>query len=248
MNEESAYTVTRRGDTPIAEFTIARPGRANALSHEVLDGLIATLRRLPAGCDALLIAGSAAVFSAGADLGCVAGKCGDSRAVQSLIDELIETIETAPYPVAALYDGPCVGAAVEISLACDVRLATARGSLRIPATEIGTIYRPEGLENLSRRLPPLALQSMLLMGNRIPARLAQSWGLLEVFDDADSAIDELIDTVARINRKPGTFAGQKASLRTLLHTQQLPEQARLVIAGIRNASKECNNDRVKVGS
>ena len=248
MSNEASYSVTRRGDGPIAVFTIDRPGRANALSHNVIDGLLATLHDLPAGCDALLISGSATVFSAGADLGCVAGECGDSRPVQQLLDRLIEAIETAPFPVAVLYEGPCVGAAVELSLACDVRLATLRGSLRIPATEIGTVYRAQGIENLARRLSPPALQSMLVMGDRIPATRAQAWGLLEVFGDGEAAKDELTDKIARINRNPGTFADQKTCLRNVINAQQLPEQARVAVTAIREAREAHKNDRAKVGS
>lgn len=248
MSNGSSFSVTRHGDGPIAVFTIERPSRANALSHDVIDGLLAALRDLPTGCEAMLISGSATVFSAGADLGCVAAECGDSRPVQRLLDELIEAVETAPFPVAVLYEGPCVGAAVELSLACDVRLATSRGSLRIPATEIGTVYRAQGIENLARRLSPPALQSMLVMGDRIPAVRAQAWGLLEVVDDGEAAMNELTDKVARINREPGTFADQKAALRSVIHAQKLPEQVRLAITAIRNARKAHKNVRVKVGS
>jgi len=234
MSDTAEFTVTRDEGASIAVFTITRPARANALSHAVLDGLIGTLRALPEHCRGVLLDSDGPVFSAGADLGCVKGNCADARPVQDLIDELVDTIESAPFPVAAFLDGKVVGAAVEVVSSCDIRLATPRAVLRIPATEIGTIYRPAGLENLSRRLPFVALQSMLLLGNTVSAGLAESWGLVEQVPDRTAAVAALTGKLTRLSQRPGSFAAQKASLTAVAHAIRLPEETRQIIAEIRN--------------
>jgi len=81
----------------------------------------------------------------------------------------------------ALIDGPCLGASLELALACDYRLALAR-----PTTELGFPDVRDGLVPCwggTQRLPRLvgthrSLQ-MLLSGEPISARLARRWGLVD---------------------------------------------------------------------
>ncbi|MEE2059011.1 enoyl-CoA hydratase/isomerase family protein [Rhodococcus artemisiae] len=232
MNEH--FSVTRTSEGTTALFTITRPERANALSHQVIDGLRTTVEYLPDGCDALVIMGSPTVFSAGADLGCVRGKCHDSRPIQPMLDELTAAIETAPFPVVALIEGPCVGAAVELSLTCDARIGTADASFRIPATEIGTVYRAGGVENLYRRLPFVALQSMLLLGSAVSAEKAQAWGLIDTVDGRKEALKTVDALVDRIRPRPQVFAAQKASLGIAARVISLSDEAHRQITDIRN--------------
>jgi len=245
---ENQFTLTRHPDGPVAIFTITRPDRANALSHTVVDGLIAALETLPEDCEALLIAGNATVFSAGADLGCVRGRCADPRPIQPLLDALTTAIQAAPFPVAALIDGPCVGAAVELVLTCDARFATTGASLRIPATEIGTVYRSTGVENLRRRLPFVALQSLLLFGNTIPAAHAQAWGLVESVANRDAAVAEFLVKLTRISTRPGVFAAQKASLNVAAGAVSLSAESHKAITDIRNENAGSQAPQVEMQS
>jgi enoyl-CoA hydratase/carnithine racemase len=66
-------------------------------------------------------------------------------------------LETIDQLVVALVDGFCLGGGLQLALACDLRIATDRATLAIPASrEVGTGGRPSldtGWFPLGRRDP-----------------------------------------------------------------------------------------------
>lgn len=86
-------------DAPVARLTLNRPEKRNALSLELMEELIATLRQLGADPDVRVIVVDAVgpVFSAGHDLSEMIGR--DVAFYQRLFDvctELMETIHGLP--------------------------------------------------------------------------------------------------------------------------------------------------------
>ncbi len=65
------------------------------------------------------------------------------------IDESIETIYEFPRPTVAKIDGFCLGAGLEVTLACDIRIATEGSRLGSPEIELGLIPGGGGTQRLT---------------------------------------------------------------------------------------------------
>lgn len=152
----------------VREVCISAPERRNALSRQVLARLHADFATLPDGITAVVLSGDGEVFSAGADFRELTG----TRADLAFDEELAATIaavRAAPVPVLAAIEGPCLGAAVELALACDLRIAGAGAWFQVPAVELGLLYQPRFIARLHRTLPRDLLTRLLLLGQRFTA-------------------------------------------------------------------------------
>ncbi len=209
---ETGVTLTDASGIVVA--TLDRPTKANALTPSMLTALTAAVSALDPAAPGLVIQGQHGRFSGGIDLAAArAGSADAAGSAQSLLSALVEAIASCPAPVAALIDGACVGGAVELAVSCDVRIGTTGATFRIPATEIGIVYRPEGCATLAGRLGTDVLRPLLLLGSKLDAPAALAAGLLDaVVDDPLAAAAQLF---ARLGSVPGTFAAQKRALRVL---------------------------------
>ena len=98
--------------------TIDRPGKANALTGAMLEGLCEAAST-PPGCTALVLTGAGHVFSAGADLEQARSGLATSPLWELLSSRLVE----APVLTVAALNGTAAGGALGMVLACDLRVA-----------------------------------------------------------------------------------------------------------------------------
>ena len=91
-------------------------------------------------------------------------------------------------PIIAAIDGYCVAGGLELSLQCDMRIATAKSEFGLPEPR-WSLTAGYGLHNLSRMIPLGEALSMQLRGHRIGAERAYQIGLIqEVVPDRDDAV------------------------------------------------------------
>ena len=85
---------------------------------------------------------------------------------------------TAPVPVVAAVRGPCLGGALELALACDIRIATEDAIFGLPEVRVGL---PSVIEaSLLPRMVGLGrTRAMLLTGESIDAEEALRIGLID---------------------------------------------------------------------
>ena len=96
-------------------LTLENAGRRNALSVTLLNDLRAALTApMSARTRIVFIRGADGTFSAGADLNDISGTEKDAD-YDRLTAEIGDLIRACPLPVAALIEGPCMGAAVELA-------------------------------------------------------------------------------------------------------------------------------------
>lgn len=115
----------------VATLTLNRPDSLNALSGEMMAGLLEALPRLGAdnavGC--VVLRGAGRAFCAGGDVKSMAegrefqGEM--EERVQSLRDnmEISRLLHEIPKPTVAAVGGPAAGAGLSMALACDMRIA-----------------------------------------------------------------------------------------------------------------------------
>jgi enoyl-CoA hydratase/carnithine racemase len=159
-----------------------RPAQRNALSLAMIRGLRETLEAAMAdpGVDGVALLGRGPHFSAGVDLGEM------SRASPSTILELIGALRElcararrGPRPVVAAVQGGCVGGAFELAMAADFRIATEDAWFALPEVRVGM---PSVIDAalLVRHLGLGRARELLLTGDRVDARRALEWGLVNV--------------------------------------------------------------------
>src|SRR5437588_9645008 len=163
----------------VARLTISNRERRGALDHAILDALASTLPRLEARC--LIITGEGDSFSAGYDLGALPDEPLPAEA-DSLVAHpfaaALDAIERYPYPTLAALNGQAIGGGLELALACDMRIAAATIALAMPPAKLGLVYSHTGIRRFIDTIGAARTRELFLVGERIDADRAGSWGLV----------------------------------------------------------------------
>ena len=169
-----------RADTPeqaVRILTLARPGKRNALSRRLIASLRDHLREAEAeGVRALVITGEGATFSAGADFADLEGDASD-EAFDAAMSELTAALRNSRIASFAAIDGPCVGAGLDLALACDFRVAGPDAGFSLPAVKMGILYNPRRLAQILPMLSHAAAVRLLLLAERLDRDEALCGGL-----------------------------------------------------------------------
>jgi enoyl-CoA hydratase/carnithine racemase len=91
-----------------------------------------------------------------------------------------------------------VGAAVELALACDVRIAGASAFFEVPAVRLGLLYSPAATLRMRRAVPGQTLSRLLLLGERLSASDALTAGLVARCVAAGTATEVASALAARV--------------------------------------------------
>ncbi len=198
-------------------ITIDRPP-VNAMSRAVVAALESALDALASDAAtrvALLRGAGARGFSAGADISefpALLEPGADTRGEG--IQRLADRVEAFPKPLVVAMHGFCLGGALEIALACDIRIAAEDARIGLPEIRIGILPGGGGTQRLPRVVGPGRARRMIFSGEPISGRRAAEWGLVE----EAVAAGEVFTTAHAIARtlaaqSPHTLAVLKALLR-----------------------------------
>ena len=186
-----------------AWITIDREERRNALNPEVTAGLLDGFRTA-ADDDAVRVvvltgAGEKA-FCAGGDLGgfVTDASAADQHAARGQLGEVFLAMQGNPKPVVARVNGHALGGGYGLMLAADVAIAAEGATIGTPEVDIG-LWPHIITSVIQRNVPRKIALEMMLTGRRIDAREAERWGIVNravAPDDLDTAVDELVQTLA----------------------------------------------------
>ena len=167
----------------VARLTIVNPDRRNALDHEILDAISATVPKLDSGIEirCLVITGAEPVFSAGYDIGSIPDESFE-RDAEALVahpfHEALEAVEAFPWPTIAAINGHCLGGGLELAVTCDLRIAAENALLGMPPAKLGLIYSHTGIAKFIEVIGSARTRELFLTGDRFPAARAESFGLV----------------------------------------------------------------------
>lgn len=181
-------------DEAVATITLARPERLNAAPPQMFVELHQALQRVrDCGARALVITGEGRAFCSGADLSgrgdlASAGARGARtfRALTEVYGPAMQALAQLPLPVVAAVNGPAAGIGCSLALACDIVLAGRSAYFLEAFVNIGLV--PDGGASwmLPRLVGKARAAAMMMLGERIGADQAESWGLIwKAVDDAD---------------------------------------------------------------
>jgi enoyl-CoA hydratase len=208
----------------IQHIHLNRPEKRNAIGYETL----AELRRLlPTGEERALrgvvLSGHGEHFSAGADLQDLTGTAADI-AFDDEMEGVISRIDKSPVPIIAAVSGYCFGAAVDLVMACDVRIADHSAIFRVPAVHLGLLYNPAAIARLHRVTPLDALHRLFVLGASFEAVDAKSAGLVSMLtqDSPRARAHELLSEGA--DPDPEAVAQTRQLIRALSSGARLDDQ------------------------
>jgi 2-(1,2-epoxy-1,2-dihydrophenyl)acetyl-CoA isomerase len=222
----------RRGTA--AKLELNRPERMNAWNTQFGLDLLAAVQSLAEDPDvrAVLVTGAGRAFSSGADLkeGLEPTPDGHPDVYKVLTERyhpIIVTIREMPKPVVAGVNGAAAGVGLSLALACDLVVAAESAYFLLAFVNIGLV--PDGGSSLlvPSRVGFARAAEMAMLGERVGARQALEWGLInQVWPDAELAA-RTDDLVSRLADGPTrSYAGAKRQLNSWLY-QQMDEQLEL---------------------
>ncbi|HXD55152.1 MAG TPA: enoyl-CoA hydratase/isomerase family protein [Solirubrobacteraceae bacterium] len=188
----------------IATMTIDRPP-ANAMSLELLEEIVATLRSVESDPPAaLVIAGREGFFSAGVDLKAVPGYGPDEqrRSVEG-INEMALTAYALPFPVVGAITGHAIAGGLVLALCTDIRIASTAGKYGLTEVKVGVPYPQAAIGVVRAELGPAA--RVLALGNALVD--AAECVRLGAFDEA-LADAEVMPRAVEVARTLAAFPGE----------------------------------------
>ena len=215
-------------DGRVQTWWLARPQARNAISLEMWQQLHDAATSLSSTVRVVVIRGRGEHFSAGADITALgrtlaADHEGSSyRAVNASAEAAIAGL---PVPTVAAINGYCMGGAVQLALACDIRVATFDAQFAVTPAKIGIVYPASALQRLVAMVGPSAASELLLTAETVDATRAYEIGLVSrVVSDLDEAVRDLVNSL--LARSPFTQRASKSIIRTLIDSVDVEELGR----------------------
>jgi enoyl-CoA hydratase len=128
---------------------------------------------------AIIFTGSEDFFASGADIRELHELNTESaKAFSELGQELFQRIADARQLTIAALNGYCIGGALDLALACDIRIASRKSVFAHPGTKLGIITGWGGTQRLPRTIGKTAALEMLLTARHVSAADALTFGLV----------------------------------------------------------------------
>lgn len=215
----------------VAHLRMNRPDELNTMVPAFWTELPEIVRDLDAraAARAVVISSTGRHFSAGMDLAVFTGGGGGGldggaaeegrrRArlwmmVQHLQDSFT-ALEAARMPVLAAVQGGCIGGAVDMVCAADLRYCTADAFFCVQEINIGMTADVGTLQRLPRLIPEGVAREYAYTGERMPAEVALRHGLVNrVFDDHESLVAGVLEVARTIaSKSPLAVWGSKEAI------------------------------------
>jgi enoyl-CoA hydratase len=202
----------------VLRLHIDREVKRNALTGEVLRGMLEALRT-PGDVRVVVVTSAGdRVFCAGADLVQMAPDATGLEVHESrgLLREVVLAMRDCPVPVVAVVQGLCLAGGVGLVLGCDVVLAADSAAFALPEVDLGLWpFMVSAL--LGRHVSPKRAMEMMLSGRRVPAPEALEMGLLSRVVPAGALAQEADAFVTALAAKPPVAVrlGKRAFLAAL---------------------------------
>jgi enoyl-CoA hydratase len=215
----------------VAHIRLNRPDDLNSMVREFWTELPEIVRGLDARGDvrAIVVSSTGRHFSAGMDLGVftsgdTAITPGDAhemgrvrarlRQTALMLQESFTAFERVRMPVLVAIQGGCIGGAVDMVTAADMRYATADAFFVIQEINIGMTADVGTLQRLPKIIPDGVAREMAYTGRRLSAQRALEVGLInEIFPTHEELVAGVLDIARDIaSKSPLAIWGTKEML------------------------------------
>ena len=192
-------------DNSVLIATINRPARKNAVDQQTLTELAQALKQAEMqSARVFVLTGAENTFCSGADLSGVR----EAQFTDALHKLLIQ-LATSPCVTIAAIDGHALGAGAQLAISCDLRVATARAIVGVPAARLGLVVNHWTVERLTRECSWPVARAMLLAARNYSGEELASLGAVHRIGDLDAARGWAREIAALA---PLSIAGHKVAL------------------------------------
>lgn len=224
---------TLQTDGAVAHLQLNRPERMNTMTPAFFPALRDAVRGLQddAQTRALVISSTGRHFSAGMALE-VFGGSSEGSALQQMLDtrsprarlsfqeslrrliDCFSALDEARFPVICAVQGGCIGGALDLATACDMRVCSADAFFTVQEIHIGMMADLGVLQRLAKIVPQGVARQMAYTGERVDAKRALETGLVNaVLADHGAVLEHALALARQIAAKsPLAVAGSKMAL------------------------------------
>ncbi|HXE45923.1 MAG TPA: enoyl-CoA hydratase/isomerase family protein [Conexibacter sp.] len=185
----------------VRHLILNRPEKRNAMHGELVLAIGAALKEasVEPHVHCVVLRGAGAMFSSGMDFGALGGLASEPANLRPFRREILDAwnlAEEMTKPVICQIHGGCIGGAMELALACDLRVMAADAVIGMPETRVGLIPDVGG----SSRLPAVVglgrAKELIMTGKLIGAEEAERIGLVNRVaspEELDEVTQQLVD-------------------------------------------------------
>ena len=187
------------------EIRINRPEKANSLSSEMLEELLAIIEKA-SGASGIILTGQGETFSAGADL----SEVKSGLATSPIWEKLSLSLKELNCVTIAALNGTVAGGAFGMILACDIRICVPSSKFFYPVMKMGYLPQPSDPKRLMDLIGPGRAKLMLVAGEKLDSEKAYKFGLVDeivMVEDLISRAHTLLD--ASLSALPNHVSGIK---------------------------------------
>lgn len=185
----------------IGILTINRPEAMNALNDQVLKQLDKALDSIDLNeirCVIVTGAGSKA-FVAGADISLMHDLTKEQgESFGKLGNDVFRKLEKLPVPTIAAVNGFALGGGCELSMSCDIRLASETALFGQPEVGLGITPGYGGTQRMARLIGKGKAKELIFTARNIKAPEALSCGLVQAVYPVETLMDEAMKMASRI--------------------------------------------------
>ena len=179
-------TVVAEYQGTLAILRFNRPASRNSLSSATLTELESQLRAIfdRGDINSIIFTGTDDVFASGADLRELAQLNSETaRQFSERGQRLFQKVASTPQLTIAAINGYCMGGALDLALACDVRVASRDAIFAHPGAGLGIITGWGGTQRLPRLVGRTLASELFFTARRFGATEALRMGLVDAVRD-----------------------------------------------------------------
>src|SRR3954447_9783634 len=215
---DAASTPVFTLDGARATIRLNRPKHLNRLQPEDLEALNNLFERIEAdpAIRVLVLTGTGRAFSAGYDLGSIAGRAAsdpEQHTAGSAFEAVANRLEDLSVPTICRLNGGVYGGSTDLALACDFRIGVDTAGMFMPAARLGLHYYKSGIARYVSRLGVDNAKKLFLTAQKITAPEMLRIGYLTAMVPVDTR-DEDVDKLAAIHARnaPLAMRGMKRAI------------------------------------
>ena len=211
MNSSLTFQIV---EPHIAVLTMNRPEVRNAIDEDMIEGFEAAVTRINQDdtIKVLVLTGAGAAFCAGGNVKDMKNRtsifAGTPAQLRNNYQRHIQRIPLAlnnlKVPSIAAVNGPAYGAGCDISMMCDMRIASSQATFAESFIKLGLIPGDGGAWFLPRAIGRARAAEMSFTGEPVDAATAAEWGLVNRTVAPEALMSEAMTLARRIARNPGT--------------------------------------------
>ncbi len=216
----------------IATVVFNRPQVRNAFNlamwtalPEIIEGLV----RDPAVRGIVFRGAGEEAFASGADISEFKEQRKDratAEAYNKRTEAAYHAVEACPKPTVAMIYGFCMGGAVAIALACDLRVAADTGKFAIPAARLGIVYGLHSVKRLVSLVGPAAAKDILFSARTLDAAEALRIGFVNRVLPAGELAAHTYEYLAKVaDNAPLSVQGAKLIVEAIVEDGGVARQA-----------------------